>query len=270
MTTKINIAIAQIAVKQTDINYNLMQAEELIAAAARRQADIIAFPEMWTTGFNWEENKKIATQQQTTLNKIQNLAKHYRIWITGSILYFNHAGQPTNTAILVNSAGELIATYSKIHLFSLLHEDLHVAAGDHLTVVPTPWGKIGLTVCYDIRFPELFRSLALEGAEIIFSPMAFPFPRLEHWQVLVRARAIENQLFMVGVNQIGNEDFGADGVVTYFGHSCIIDPWGKTCLEVGEAEMGLFSVTIDLALAKQIRQKMSALTDRRPQLYKLS
>jgi len=144
-----------------------------------------------------------------------------------------------------------------------------MAAGDSLCVVDTPWGLTGLSICYDIRFPELFRTYALKGARVVFSPMAFPYPRLDHWKSLVRARAIENQMFMVGINQVGEENLGHLGMVTYFGDSVIIDPWGKTVVEASETDEMLLTATIDLDLSDRIRSEMRVLHDRRPDLYEL-
>jgi len=265
---KLTISVAQMRVKQTDMVANLAQGERFIAEAARRGSHIVALPEMWTTGFNFKENKKLAKEQSETLSTIATFAKHYKIWVTGSVLTGDEEGNPCNTAVLFDSNGNLISRYNKVHLFSMLGENENVTSGNELVLVDSPWGKIGLTVCYDIRFPELFRSLAIQGALIIFSPMAFPYPRLEHWKILVRARAIENQLFMVGANQIGNEDFNGTEV-TYFGHSTIIDPWGKTVIEAGDEQEVLLTAEIDLNLANEIRQKMRVLSDRRPDVYKL-
>jgi predicted amidohydrolase len=141
--------------------------------------------------------------------------------------------------------------------------------GDCLTIAETPWGRIGLSICYDLRFPELFRTYALHGARAVLSPSAFPYPRISHWKVLVRARAIENQMYVIGVNQVGSEDFGADGSVTYFGDSCIIDPWGDKVVEAGETSEELLTASIDLDEADEIRHRMTILSDRRPDLYDL-
>jgi len=136
-------------------------------------------------------------------------------------------------------------------------------------MVDTPWGPVGLSICYDIRFPELFRTYALQGARMALSPIAFPHPRLDHWRILVRARAIENQMFLVGVNRVGSEDFGSDGTVTFFGNSVIIDPWGRTVVEAGETEETLLTASIDLQQAEEVRSRMRVLGDRRPELYRL-
>jgi len=265
----LTLSLAQMRVTVSQPEENLRKAELWIAEAARRGSDVICFPEMWTTGFNWLSNDRMAALHDKIVERVANMAKAYGIWINGSMLALNEAGKVSNTSFLFNARGEQAGAYRKTHLFSLLHEDAHMAPGDRLTVVDTPWGRVGLAICYDIRFPELFRTYALKGVEIVFCPMAFPYPRLDHWKILVRARAIENQLFMVGINQVGSEDFGADGIVTYFGSSGIIDPWGRTVIEAGETDEMLLTATVNLDQVREIRAGMTVLKDRRPELYEL-
>jgi omega-amidase len=267
---RLTITIAQIRVACRQPEENLAKAETMIAEAARQGSDLICFPEMWTTGFDWSYLEEQAAEHAGVIDRIADLARRYRIWINGSLPSVTDAGRIANTSILFNAEGERAGVYRKIHLFSLLHEDRHLAAGNSLTVVDTPWGKIGLSICYDIRFPELFRSYALQGVRLVLSPIAFPHPRLDHWQVLSRARAIENQMFLVGVNRVGSEDFGPDGVVRYFGNSVIVDPWGKIVAEASEAEEELVTATLDLREADELRASMRVLGDRRPELYDLS
>ncbi len=265
----LTVSIAQMCVAVSEPEVNLQRAEAWIAEASRRGSDVICFPEMWTTGFNWVNNERMAAAQDLVIDRVAKMAKSYGIWINGSMLALNEAGKVSNTSILFNAAGEQAGVYRKTHLFSLLNEDVHMAPGDHFTVVDSPWGRLGLAVCYDIRFPEMFRTYALQGVEIVFCPMAFPYPRLDHWKILVRARAIENQMFIAGINHVGSEDFGADGVVTYFGDSVIIDPWGRTVIEAGETDEMLLTATIHMDQVKEIRAKMTVLKDRRPELYEL-
>lgn len=266
---KLTISMAQMSVAASNPEANLKKGEAFIAEAAQRKSDVICFPEMWTTGFNWANNQRIAQEHEKIIQRIGDMAKRYHIWINGSILCLNENKKISNTSILFDSKGKTAATYRKAHLFSFMHEDEHMEAGKSLCVVDTPWGLAGLSICYDIRFPELFRTYALKGVKMVFSPMAFPYPRLAHWKVLVRARAIENQMFVIGTNQVGSEDFGKDGVVTYFGDSVIIDPWGETIIEAGETQESLLTATIDLDCVDEIRNKMKVLSDRRPELYEL-
>jgi omega-amidase len=266
---KLTVSLAQIEVANSQPEVNLRKGQLLIAEAARRGSEVVCFPEMWTTGFNWANNERMAAEHEKTLDRIAGMAKGYGIWINGSMPALDEDGKISNTSILFNPQGERTATYRKTHLFSLIGEEKHMAAGKTLGLAETPWGLTGLSVCYDIRFPELFRTYALKGARIVFSPMAFPHPRLELWKILVRARAIENQMFVVGTNQVGREDFGPDNLVTYCGDSVIIDPWGKTVVEASETEEALLTVAIDLDLVEEARSKIKVLADRRPDLYEL-
>jgi omega-amidase len=267
--TSLTISIAQIRVACRRPGENLAKAGTLIAEAARRGSDLVCFPEMWTTGFDWSYLAENTEEHAVVIGRVAALARCHRIWVNGSLPEVTDDGRIANTSILFNAEGERAGVYQKVHLFSLLHEEQHLAAGDSLTVVDTPWGKIGLSICYDIRFPELFRSYALQGVRLVLSPVAFPHPRLQHWQVLSRARAIENQMFMVGVNRVGSEDFGPDGVVTYFGNSVIVDPWGRTVVEASDTEEELLTAAIDLREADELRSSMRVLGDRRPELYEL-
>jgi predicted amidohydrolase len=269
VSMKVTVSLAQIDVARTDYGANLEKGRALVCEAAGRGSDLVCFPEMWTTGFDWEANKRIAAEHEPVKDEVAEMARENAIWISGSMLSLNDDGTVSNTHRLFDPSGEEAGTYGKAHLFSMMHEDLHERAGDSLCLVDAPWGPTALAVCYDIRFPELFRTYALKGAVVTLSPMAFPYPRIPHWKVLVRARAIENQMFMVGTNQVGSEDFGPDGVATYFGDSVVIDPWGTTVVEAGESDEMLLTATIDTDVASEVRAKMSVLQDRRPDLYEL-
>jgi predicted amidohydrolase len=266
---KVTISIAQIDVLRGRFEENLEKGRAWAGEAARRGSELICFPEMWTTGFDWETNKRIAVEHEKVKDEVAAMAREHAIWISGSTLSLNDDGSVSNTHRLFDPRGGVAGTYSKTHLFSLMHEDLHEKPGDALCIVETPWGPTALTVCYEIRFPELFRTYALKGAVMTLSPAAFPFPRLHHWKILIRARAIENQMFMVGTNQVGSEKFGPDGAVTYFGDSVIIDPWGNTVVEASESDETLLTATIDTEMALRVRDKMRVLEDRRPDLYEL-
>ncbi|MDD2710756.1 MAG: carbon-nitrogen family hydrolase [Verrucomicrobiae bacterium] len=265
---KLTISLAQIEVAKADPGKNLKKAETLVSEAARKGSDLVCFPEMWTTGFQWDRNKAMAADHEKVIARVAELARQHRIWINGSMLALDEKGRVSNTAILFDAQGGPAAVYRKTHLFTLLHEEEHMAPGQSLAMADTPWGRAGFSICYDIRFPELFRTYALKGAQFVMLPSAFPHPRLPHWQVLTRARAIENQMFMIGVNQVGGEDFGSEGKVRYFGHSCVIDPWGETVAEAGEDE-ALLTVSLEIDQVKEVRNKMRVLKDRRPELYEL-
>lgn len=266
---KLKISVVQMAVATADPEANLAKGETWIAEAARQGSNLVCFPEMWTTGFDWDWNSAHLDEQGAVVERVAALAKRYGIWVNGSMLVPNDAGRAANTSILFDGQGIRVAVYRKVHLFSYMHEDRHMAPGEALTVAQTPWGPVGLSVCYDIRFPEIYRSLALKGARVVLSPTAFPFPRLEHWKILVRARAIENQMFMVGPNQVGREGSEEDGRVTYFGHSVVVDPWGEPLVEGGGDQELLLTATLDLDQVDATRLKMRVFQDRRPDLYEL-
>ena len=266
---KLTVSLAQMNVLRAQPRENLAKGEALIAEAARRGSDVVCFPEMWTTGFDWESNARTARDHERIVEQVGRLAEKYGIWVTGSVLALNEEGKVSNACILFGPGGDRVGTYRKTHLFSLFHEDRHMAPGESSCLAETPWGPAGLAVCYDIRFPELFRTYALKGAKLVFCPAAFPYPRLEHWKILVRARAIENQMYLVAVNQVGSEDIGPRGSVTYFGTSMIVDPWGRTVVEAGETEEMLLTATFDPDLADEIRKNMRVLQDRRPDIYEL-
>jgi predicted amidohydrolase len=266
---KLTLSLIQMAVTPSVPEENLRKAEGWIAEAVRKGSQLVCFPEMWTTGFQWEKNASMAAEHEKVIERIAGLARQHRIWINGSMLALDDNRRVSNTSILFSPQGERSAVYRKTHLFSLMHEERHMAPGRSLTMADAPWGRTGLAICYDLRFPELFRTYALKGARVVLSPAAFPHPRLEHWKILVRARAIENQVFMVAVNRVGSEDLGDGNLVSYFGHSAIIDPWGQTVVEAGDTEEELLTATIDLDQVDEIRARMTVLKDRRPDLYEL-
>jgi predicted amidohydrolase len=170
-------------------------------------------------------------------------------------------GRYGNTAVLFDAAGVAQASYSKVHLFRLMSEDQYLTAGEELAIVDFAGVKAGLAICYDLRFPEIFRRYALDGAQMVFLPSEWPHPRLAHWQTLLRARAIENQLFMIACNRTGKSRETA-----FFGHSCMIDPWGESVIEGGESPM-LLTATIDTAMVDEVRTRIPVFADRRPALY---
>ncbi len=267
MNTILTVSLVQMAVTRGQPEENLQRAAPLIADAARRGSQIVCMPEMWTTGFPWDEIDGLAdAHEHNYIPRIAALANENKVWLIGSVPAKDEAGQATNTAFLFAPDGTVAGYYRKVHLFSLMGENKNLGAGDAPGVFSTPWGRTGVGICYDLRFPELFRSCALAGATLQFLPAAWPHPRLEHWRTLIRARAIENQLFFCACNQCGQEDFGGGSVATYFGHSMIVDPWGKVIAEAGEGEEVITGV-IDFAELERVRAKIPVFKDRRPDVY---
>ncbi len=259
---KLTISLGQIDVKLGDPAANLTAVQEMTARAAGQGADVVVFPELWSTGYDLENGAKYATDTDTGMfATVAALAQAHRIAILGSCLSDLGSGRIGNTAVYFDHTGHALGVYSKTHLFRLMDEDQYLAAGDGRTLIETTWGHLGLSICYDLRFPELFRAYALAGAHLVFLPSEWPHPRLAHWQTLLRARAIENQMFLVACNRVG-ESKGTH----FFGHSCIIDPWGETVIEGGETAE-LLTATIDMAQVTAVRAKIPIFQDRRPEVY---
>lgn len=261
------IGIGQLEIKRGEPTHNLDLIDGLARRAARLNADLLCLPEMVTTGFDWKRNRELLPDAQQHHNEVAKIAHRYKIAICGSFLECADSGMPCNTLLYFDQTGSLLAKYRKIHLFTLFREDRHVQAGDAIVVANVEYTKIGFGICYDLRFPEIFRKNTDLGAQIQILPAAFPHPRLEHWRTLVRARAIENQCFFIAVNQSGKEHHNlGGGAADYFGHSMVVDPWGEALLEMDEGE-DLQVVKIDLSQIEQVRNSLSALKDRRFDLY---
>ncbi len=259
---KLKIALGQLDVKLAEPAANLEKARAFAAEAARVNADILVLPELWTTGYDLANAARYATDVTAGLfAEMAGIAREYQIYLLGSSLSLPENGGFGNTAVFLTPTGDLLAQYTKLHLFRLMDEDQYLVPGNQPTLVSTPWGKAGLAICYDLRFPELFRHYALSGASFIFLPAEWPHPRLSHWQTLLRARAIENQVYMIACNRVGTS-----GDTRFFGHSCVIDPWGELVVEAGETEL-LLTAEIDLDLVSQVRHKIPVFADRRSDIY---
>jgi predicted amidohydrolase len=166
-------------------------------------------------------------------------------------------GQYYNSSYLISPQGDILANYRKIHLFGYNSRETQILApGDAAVVVDTPLGKIGLATCYDLRFPELFRKMVAQGAEIFLICSAWPYPRLEPWLMLNRVRALENQCFLVSSNSVG-----LNQGIQFVGHSMISDPWGTIMAGAGDNEI-IIKSEIDLDILKAARDQFPALSDR--------
>ena len=258
----LKISLGQMDVSLGEPDRNLARARNMAAHASGQGSDIVVFPELWSTGYDLENAAMhSAPTDEGIFAQMSRLACEHYIHILGTCLSSSGSGRPGNTAVFFDPAGQSLGEYTKVHLFQLMNEHRYLAAGDHLTVVATPWGKFGLAICYDLRFPELFRAYALAGVHAVFLPAEWPHPRLTHWQVLLRARAIENQMYVIACNRVGTSKD-----IRFCGHSCIIDPWGEIVVEAGEDEE-LVTAEIEMDKVAQVRAKIPVLADRRPRVY---
>ena len=260
--TRVSISLGQMNVKHGQAAANLGAAECLIAEAARRQSQLIILPELWASGYDLENAAAHADELDKGLfAKLSKLAARHKIAIVGSILE-RRGEDVANSAPYYSANGSRLGVYRKIHLFRLFDEDKWLGEGDGLTALDLPWGTTALTICYDLRFPELYRRCAVEhGAKLIVVCAEWPLIRLAHWRTLLMARAIENQCFMAAVNACGE----TDGTV-FGGHSMVIDPWGNIVVEAGESEE-LLTVEIDIDEADRVRKMIPVFEDRRPAVY---
>jgi predicted amidohydrolase len=207
--------------------------------------------------------------EDQVLAAAREAAARHRIWLNiGSLAVLVEDGKVANRAFVIDREGRVRATYDKLHLFdvdlptgeSWRESNVYSAGSGVVLVNGTPVGKLGLTICYDLRFPGLFAQLAEADADVIAVPAAFTVPTgTAHWHVLLRARAIEAGLFVVAAAQVGRHE---DGRTTY-GHSLVVDPWGEVLLDMGE-EQGVGFADVDLKRISDVRSRMPALNHRRP------
>lgn len=261
---RLSLSLAQVDVLLGDWEANLKQALAFIEEAADRGSDLVILPELWSTGYALDRIGELSHHTEVILAELCGLAKRHSLWlIPGSLLESGEEGV-YNTAFVISETGKVISRYRKVHLFPLMEEDKYMEAGRERIVADTPWGKVGLMICYDLRFPELARSLALDGARLLVIPAEWPGARQEHWRTLLRARAIENQTFVAGVNRVGGS-----GELEFLGSSAIIDPWGQTVVEGGSSPV-LITAEIDLSMVEEVRQKVPCFRDRVPSLYRVN
>ena len=247
---------------------NLAKAETFVRLAAERGAALIVLPEVFAwRGRRSEEPDQVEPIPGPTAERMQALARRHHVYLlAGSFLEKTAEPRAYNTSLLLSPAGEILAVYRKIHLFDIdipgqvsVKESDTKKPGQEVVTCATPLGVCGLSVCYDLRFPELYRQLADKGVEIIFVPSAFTFPTgAAHWEPLLRARAIENQTYVIAPNQIGKNVYGfAD-----YGNSLIIDPWGKVVARAPDKEC-FITAEIDRDYLEKVRRELPCLTHRR-------
>ncbi len=256
---------------QNDKAANWREMERLLDEAAERGARLAVFPE--TVNVLSGEAAFAEPIPGPTTERLSRKAREHGIWIHGgSISRVNpNGGRTYNTSVLINPAGEVVAEYSKLHNFdmtlpdgSCVRESDRKEPGREIVTVQTELGCLGFAICYDLRFPELFRLLALAGAEIVFLPANFTMPTgKDHWEPLLRARAIENACYVLAPNQIGvKERF------TAYGNSMIVDPWG-TVLARAADKPGVIVAEIDLDYLDAVRQRNPIFQNRREDVYQL-
>ncbi|WP_379966739.1 carbon-nitrogen family hydrolase [Ectobacillus sp. sgz5001026] len=258
------VACLQLDICFGDVGANVDYAEkEIEHVMEEERPDVVLLPELWTTGYDLERLNVLADEDGAVSKRIlSDWAKRFEVNIVGGSIAKQTGELVTNTMYTFNKKGEQIGEYSKVHLFKLMNEHKFLSSGNEkgdFLLDSTPCAGL---ICYDIRFPEWVRTHTAQGVEVLFIVAEWPLSRLAHWRILLQARAIENQCFVVACNRSGN-----DTSTTYAGHSMVIDPWGEIIAEAGEKAENLIA-TFDVEKIVRVRNKIPVFEDRRPDLYK--
>ena len=269
--TTLKIALCQMPV-QTDKQTNLSTAADMVGEAATQGARLVVLPEMFNCPYSVQCFPDYAEEIPAgeTANLLSALAKTHSIFLVGGSMPERDSDRIYNTSPVFDPQGKLIARHRKIHLFDVniqngmvFTESLVLSSGGAVTVFETPWSKIGLEICYDIRFPELSRKMAGDGARVIIVPAAFNLTTGPvHWELLFRSRAVDNQIFMLGASPARNPQAEYQA----YGHSLAVDPWGNIIGQLDE-KPGLLLAELDLARIDEVRAAIPVWKQRREDVY---
>jgi predicted amidohydrolase len=252
------VASIQLSVIEGDKDATLKKAKHAIEESG--DADLVILPEIWNLSFMSFDQyvDKAETIEGPTPSLMRSLAQEKCIYLhTGSFVE-KEKGKYYNTSLLLSPDGEILAKYRKIHLFGYNSKETQILSpGDEVAVADTPFGKIGMATCFDLRFPELFRAMVDKGAQYFLVCSAWPYPRIEPWIMLNRVRALENQCFLISANSAGI-NCGSQ----FVGHSMVVDPWGTILAGAGDEEM-IVKTDIDPAKVAQARETFPGLAGRK-------
>jgi omega-amidase len=252
-------AAIQFNISLGEVGQNLSKVAAAVKRVAARGGQLAVLPEMWSAGYDYKRLAKHADETPRVLEELCRLTDEHKMVLVGSLPEAAE-GRIYNTAYVVDS-GKVLDSYRKLHMFSTMGEDRFLSPGDRSLVSATSVGRLGVAICYDLRFPELFRKMALEGAEIICLPAEWPKPRQEHWRTLLRARAMENQLFVAAANCCGLQ-----GKLDFFGMSLLLSARGDVLAEGGESDIELVA-EFDHREMSEYREQIRCYFDRRPEVY---
>ncbi|UUX91357.1 nitrilase-related carbon-nitrogen hydrolase [Methanoplanus endosymbiosus] len=257
---KLNLCFSQFRSVMEEPEKNLLRAEGMIEEASCRNSDIIIFPEQAFTGWDPLSRRNVEDEDGLTVSSLREYAEEYSVGILGS--YRRKTDTiPENTALLIGDDGDIVASYSKIHLFTPGREGEAFRAGSNPAVADYKGVKTGIAICYDLRFPELFAYYRKCGAEIVFVPAAWPCRRMNYWRLFLHARAADNRFFVAGINTTGENH-----VDTYCGGSVLIDPCGETVANAGGGE-GLTFTSADTSAVSGAENILPVFPDRKEELY---
>ena len=260
----LRVGIAQIDIKMGDRNANYRNVETWMSKYFKpsETETIIVLPEIWDVGYAIEEAEKYSDPEGSQAAKfLGDLAKKYNVWFAGGSVLAGTQEGAVNRAQIINPKGDYINHYDKVHLIPLMNEDKYLKGGKRECLFEVGGVTAGCVICYDIRFCEWLRISALHGAKVLFVSAEWPTCRIDHWIALLKARAIENMMYVVACNRVGNSkdtDFG--------GHSFVLDPWGEVLYEGSDKEEGAF-VEINPEKVQEIRDHLQVFNVRHPELY---
>ncbi len=252
--------VVQFDVQKGETQKNLNIALGFLETLADQGVKLAVLPEMFPCSFDNENLKRHSQENGKILELLGRFAAQKQMAIAGTLPLMRD-DRIYNTMVLIDVDGQIKGRYEKLHLFRLTDEHLYYTAGNQVVTVNTGFGRIGMMTCYDLRFPELARSLFLKQVQMILISAQWPEPRKEHWATLVRARAVENQVFMVCSNRTGKEDG-----LKFPGMSMVVDPMGKVLADAGGSD-GCRKATIDLSQVESARTLIPCMTDRRQDIY---
>jgi predicted amidohydrolase len=269
----LKVAVCQM--KNTEMKvHNIEEACRMIRDSAQKGIDIAVLPEIFNSPYDNSKFRENAEKSNCgeTVDKISELAKELGIYIIAGSIPEMENEKIYNTSYTFNRQGEIIGRYRKIHLFDInipdkimFKESDTISPGEELTIIETEFGKVGVIICYDIRFPELVRLMVLQGAKFIFVPAAFNLTTGPvHWELLMRARAVDNQVFLIAASPARN----TEASYVAYGHSMVIDPWGTVISRASEKEEIIFA-DLELSQIETIRNNLPILKHRRTDLYEL-
>jgi deaminated glutathione amidase len=272
MSDRLRVACVQFSSSQSKAE-NLERMEPLVARAAATGADVVLLPEKWNGIGSGDFMRDVAEQLEggETVEAMRGWSRRHGITLVGGSIAERREGREklSNTCVVFDGEGEVVAVYRKIHMFDVevgghvYRESEAEEPGEGPVTCEVEGWQVGLTVCYDLRFPELYRILAVEGAELVTVPAAFTlYTGKDHWELLLRARAVENQCYVAAANQWGTQ---AEGKSSY-GRSSIVDPWGVVLAQAAD-EDAVISAELDRMRLRRIRESLPSLANRQPSAY---
>lgn len=236
--------------------------EGKIQTVLKGNVNVIVLPELWTTGYCLEEIRQHTDVQENIISTLQEISKSNNVTIIAGSFPIEGENGVTNTLVIISNHGEVVKNYDKVHLFQLMNEHHFLQSGTTDGVFEIEGVTVAGVICYDLRFSEWIQSHTLKGAKVLFFVAQWPIQRMNHWNTLLRARAIENQCYVVACNRVGK-----DTANTFGSGSVVIDPWGEVVVQAGESEE-IIIAELDLDKVTEVRGGIPIFEDRKEVIYR--